>query len=250
MPEAEMDKSALRQRVFRRLRAVALRDSRFHYNFSNFIPDFQGSSQALARLMEHAVWRKANLVFITPDNCLESLRYAGLLAGKRILVTTWGILAGFVLLEPGRIPPADYLYAATLDGMEKAGRMVSLQEIQFLGKLDLLVTGASAISTSGVRIGKGHGFFDLEWAMFYAIGVADDSTPVAAVVHDVQVVHEAFVPDSYDTVCDFIFTPSQVIEVPGARKPTAGVVWSELRSGMLRSIPPLRELKAMQGGRS
>ena len=43
----------------------------------------------------------------------------------------------------------------------------------------------SAVSLDGVRFGKGHGFFDLEWGMFTELGIVDDSTPVAAVVHEV-----------------------------------------------------------------
>ena len=38
-----------------------------------------------------------------------------------------------------------------------------------LGKIDLMLTGASAVSKNGVRFGKGHGFFDLEWGMFVLI---------------------------------------------------------------------------------
>ena len=39
-----------------------------------------------------------------------------------------------------------------------------------------MVTGASAVSLDGVRFGKGHGFFDLEWGMFTDMGIVDDDT--------------------------------------------------------------------------
>jgi len=43
-----------------------------------------------------------------------------------------------------------------------------------------------------------------------------------------------------------IVTPTRVIRVAGAHKPTHGVLWERLEAGMLESIPPLRELKDMQ----
>jgi 5-formyltetrahydrofolate cyclo-ligase len=50
--------------------------------------------------------------------------------------------------------------------LEHFGRPIALAELPALGKFDVMVTGASAVSTNGVRFGKGHGFFDLEWGMF------------------------------------------------------------------------------------
>ncbi len=68
--------------------------------------------------------------------------------------------------------------------MEQLGRPISLEQILGRGRFDLMVTGASAVSVNGVRFGKGHGYFDLEWGMFTDIGVADERSPVIAVVHD------------------------------------------------------------------
>ena len=64
-------KSAVRERVFAELRKVALPDSRFHFDFGEFIADFQGSEAANARLMAHRFYRDARCLFITPDNCLK-----------------------------------------------------------------------------------------------------------------------------------------------------------------------------------
>lgn len=245
-----MKKDDVRKAVFERLRrGIALPDSRFHMRLSEFIPDFVGSKQALKRLVEHETWNEASFVFITPDNCLEALRLQAFQEGKIVLVSTYGIKRGFVLLNSQRIPLDRRLYAASLDGMEREGISVSLSEIQSLGKkLDLLVTGTSAVTKSGLRVGKGHGYFDLEWAMFFATGIVNVQTSVAAVVHDCQVVDDEFTPDSFDTVCDWIFTPTREIVVSNPHKPTIGVVWEQLRPGMLRAIPPLRELRMLQKG--
>jgi 5-formyltetrahydrofolate cyclo-ligase len=50
-------KSSVRERVFTELRKVALPDSRFHYDFGEFIADFVGSDQAIDALMGHRFYR-------------------------------------------------------------------------------------------------------------------------------------------------------------------------------------------------
>ena len=75
-------KSTVRERVFSELRKVAYPDSRFHYDFGEFITDFQGSSAATDRLMAHRFYQQSQCLFITPDNCLEELRYRTLQDGN------------------------------------------------------------------------------------------------------------------------------------------------------------------------
>ncbi|KAB2571582.1 hypothetical protein DBV05_g9768 [Lasiodiplodia theobromae] len=246
-------KAAIRARIWTKLRDVALPDSRFDYDFSSFIADFSGSSAATDLLLAEPWWRAARLVFITPDNCLEELRARALAQGKTVLATTYAIRRGFVVVGPedverdGRGP----WYAATLDGMEKVGRRVGLEEIMGQRwKVDVMVTGTGAVGDSGVRFGKGHGFFDLEWAMLYSVGAVDmGATTVVGVVHDCQVVGRDEVelrPDVFDTVCDVVVTPTRVMRVEAAVKPAVGILWERLAAGMEESIPPLRELREMQ----
>jgi len=239
------DKSQARHEVWEALREVARPDSRFHFDFGEFIPDFEGSERALANLLALSLYADSNLIFITPDNCLEELRAQALRDGKTILVPTYGIRRGFVKLSPDDVPQGHEVYASWLDGMEHFGQRVSLHEIEQLGPLDFLVTGGSVISQQGVRFGKGHGYFDLEWAMMYTVGVATAATPVIAFVHDCQVADIELEPSPFDTVCDIIVTPSRVIQVQDANKPTVGIVWEKLAPGMLEDIPPLQELKQL-----
>lgn len=242
-------KSTVRERVFTELRKVARPDSRFHFDFAEFIADFEGSEAANERLMAHRHYRDARCIFITPDNCLEQLRHRALLDGKRVLMTTYSIKRGFWLLDAASIPPDRLLYAATLDGMERHGRPVTLAQIRAeLPAVDYMVTGTGAINEAGVRFGKGHGFFDAEWGMLYRIGRIDTRTPTAAVVHDCQVLRERLYPEVFDTVADAIFTPTRTIEVDAPHKPTCGIVWDLLDPAMLETIPPLQELRAMEAG--
>ena len=240
-------KGSVRERVFQELRRVALPDSRFHYDFAEFIADFQGSEAAAQRLMAHPVWQRSQVVFITPDNCLEWLRWQALRQGKRVLITTYSIKRGFWLLDPAQIPADRLLYAATLDGMERHGTPLTLAQIRAeLPRLDCMITGTGAINEEGVRFGKGHGFFDAEWGMLYRIGVIDTTTPAIALVHDCQVLRETLHPEVFDTVADLIFTPTRTIEVHHPHKPTCGIVWDLLDPVMYDTIPPLQELRAME----
>ena len=66
--------------------------------------------------------------------------------------------------------------------------------------------------TSGLRIGKGEGFADLEWAMMSSMGAVNDNTVVVATCHDCQVLD---LPESlfgpHDLTVDYILTPTQVL---------------------------------------
>jgi 5-formyltetrahydrofolate cyclo-ligase len=239
-------KSDVRERVFRELRKVAFADSRFHFDFGEFITDFVGSDSAVARLVSHRFYRDSKVIFITPDNCIEQLRFQALRDGKTILMTTYSIRRGFWVLDPARIPRELYLYASTLDGMERMGTPVTLAEISSMAPLDYMVTGTGAINEEGIRFGKGHGFFDVEWGMLYKIGKITQSTPAAAVVHDCQILTEKLKPEVFDTVVDVVFTPTRTIEVPNAQKPALGILWDVLDPKMYDSIPPLQELKQME----
>lgn len=274
-------KSDVRARIWTQLRQVAVPDSRFHYDFGEYITDFEGSAAATARLEALPCYNNADVaatttttkdgnaknnktttvaIFITPDNCLEDLRRHALLAGRPVLVTTYGIRRGFWLLDPAAIVAAGWRdrlggpgggggdgwawYAATLDGMERVGRRVSLADLVAEGiEIPIMVTGTGAINTRGIRFGKGHGFFDLEWGMLYSVGAITTETVAIGVVHDCQLLEEDLMPDVFDTVCDYVITPTRVVEVQGAQKPTCGILYDRLQPGMLEDIPPLAELK-------
>jgi 5-formyltetrahydrofolate cyclo-ligase len=243
-----MNKTTLvRQKIWGRLRDVALPDSRFHLNFAEVIPDFQDSARALDRLAELPCYDGARHVFITPDNCLAELRTRLLKAGKSMVVSTYGIYRGFILLTPDMVPAGQEEFAGWLDGLEHFGRPVSLAQVADLGRFDFMATGASAVARNGVRFGKGHGFFDMEWGMFTDIGIVDEQTPVIAVVHDVQVVEERLTPSPTDIIVDYICTPGALYEIPRELPRPRGIHWDLVDDATLEATPPLRELQQMRG---
>jgi len=238
-----MKKDYIREKVWKELIKYAKPDSRFHFNFAEFIPDFEGSEKCVEKIRMLDIYKNAKLIFITPDNCLERLREVCLRDNKPFIMPTYGIRRGFVYLSRELVPLGMEEYASTLDGAERFGKYVSLADIMKLGKIDFLVTGASVVDVNGVRYGKGHGYFDLEWAMLREIGVVDDNTPIIAVVHDCQVIDENIEASSYDTIVDYIITPTKIIKVKRKMNKPQGIDWEKLPKEMLDEIPPLQELK-------
>jgi 5-formyltetrahydrofolate cyclo-ligase len=238
--------TVIRQQIWEKLRPVAKPDSRFHLDFAEFIPDFIGSERAVERVMDQPFYR-GRYVFVTPDNGLADLRRRMLEDDKTLVVSTYGIYRGFMLLDPSTIPAGQLPFAASLDGMELFGTPISLAALTSRGPFDFMVTGASAVSLNGVRFGKGHGFFDLEWGMFTDVGIAHENTSVTAVVHDVQVVEENLIPSETDILVDHIATPERFITASRAPRPH-GIKWNLLSPQQLAATPPLQELRAMRGG--
>lgn len=237
----------VRQRIWEKLAAVARPDTRFHLNFAEVIPDFEGAEAATDRIEALPVYRDSQLAFVTPDNSLVELRRRMIAAGKPFVVSTYNIRRGFRLMAPGSVPKGEERYAAWLDGIEHFGQPVTLEQISRLGRFDFLATGASAVSIDGIRFGKGHGFFDLEWGMFTDIGLASDATPVIAAVHDVQVVEDKLPASETDIVVDLIATPSRMIELPRTARRPRGIKWDLITAELIEATPPLKELARMRG---
>ena len=240
-------KDVIREKVWKKLIRVAKPDSRFHWNFAEFIPDFEGSDKCAKSVREMEVYKNSRILFITPDNCLQKLREYAILDNKVFIMPTYGIKRGFLLLSRDLVPVGKEDFASTLDGADIFGKPVTLRDIVEMGRVDLLVTGASVVNLQGIRYGKGHGYFDLEWAMLREIGVVDDKTPIIAVVHDCQVVEEPIDASPYDTIVDYIVTPSKVIRVKRIAPKPKGIDWSKIPPDFLEEIPPIKELKMLKG---
>jgi len=236
------NKFKLRQKVWAELRQVARPDSRFHWNFEEFVPDFEGSEQCASAIRNMACYQNSRVIFIAPDNSLTLLRQCSIEDRKTLIVATHGIVRGFMVIEPGQVPPGNEQLAATLDGMEYFARPISLEEIKALAAIDLLVTGVSLVTKHGVRWGKGHGYFDLEWAMFRELGLVDEDTPVIAVGHDCQMVSTDVEPAVFDTLADIIVTPTQVIEVVRSHRKPEHILWDYLSPELYEQVPTLQTL--------
>ena len=237
----------IRKKVWKNLSKVAQPDTRFHLNFAEYIPDFQGSREATENILNLKEYKDCKYAFVTPDNCLTGVRKQMIDNEIPYVMSTYGIYRGFVLVEPKNVPQGSSLYAAWLDGAEHFGNYIKLYEIKNRQKFDLLITGASAVSKNGVRFGKGHGFFDLEWGMFSEIGVVDESTKIVALVHDCQFVQEDLNPNKTDILVDFIVTPTVVHSVQKRGARPKGIHWELLEDTQIENTPPIKELMQWRG---
>ena len=91
------------KKVWEKLKGIALPDSRFHLNFEEYIPDFKDSSEACNQIVKSKEYKKSKFLFITPDNCLTTTREQAIKDGKNIIVSTYGIYRGFILITKNMI---------------------------------------------------------------------------------------------------------------------------------------------------
>lgn len=231
--------------VWDRLLNVAKPDSRFDLDLSRFVPDFTGRERCDELLRELPAYTAARTVFLAPDNSLEEARRRALADGKRIIVPSYGLRRGLIALDPAALGAADYRLAATLDGMEQLGQHLSLADVRDLGRVDLVVSGAVAVTRRGLHFGGGDGFFDLEWGLLRHCALVTSRTPVVVVVHGCQVLDADIRPGPHDAVADTVITPDGTVSCsPPLAKPD-GIFWDEMRGTWANSdIPYVRDLVA------
>jgi 5-formyltetrahydrofolate cyclo-ligase len=225
------------------LARVAVPDSRWHLDVTSFVPDFVGSARCHERVRALDSYQRADTLFVAPDNSLERLRRLALDDGKTVLVPTYGMRRGIVALQPESVPPGARELAATLDGLERCGDTLSLDALRAVGRVDLLVTGATAVTRSGLHIGGGQAYLDLEWGILTELGLASQETLVAAVVHPVQVVTAPLRPRRFDLPIDIVVTPEEVLETGGEFPRPHGVSWRALSPELLETIAYLAEME-------
>jgi 5-formyltetrahydrofolate cyclo-ligase len=234
---------------------IAYPDAVFDLQLDHYITNFQGFETATQRLIELPEWKAAHRVFITPDNSTQLLREYAIRQEKEMIMTTFGIRRGSVLVTRRQVPQGQEEYASSLVGMEKYGRRLStINDLEMTGPLDLMVTGALAVSrVHGGRAGKGAGWFDAEWGIWGSLHLVHPHTPVICIVHDCQVVPETFSLDSWDCKMNIIVTPGCVIRPEPSQQPL-GILWDQINSPQqskwVTAIPYMLELYQRQFGQA
>jgi 5-formyltetrahydrofolate cyclo-ligase len=243
-----VDKRAQARAIVRaRLVQVARADSRFDLDIAQFVPDFDGSDRCHDAVRALDEWRSARTVFVAPDNSLEELRRLALDDGKAILVPTYGMRRGFVLLHPEDIAPADRRFAASLDGTERLGQVLTLDELVALDPIDIVVTGATAVTLTGAHVGGGQAYLDLEWGILAELGLAGAATPTVCIVHDCQVLGTEVVPGPFDVTIDIVITPTVVHPTQCSWRRPAGLDWQRLDVDLLHRFAYLADLHERRG---
>ncbi|MCJ8009564.1 5-formyltetrahydrofolate cyclo-ligase [Lederbergia wuyishanensis] len=245
-----MNSEEARKQVWEGLRKYGKPDSRFHWDFAEFIADYEGSDKGAEIIRQQPEYQNATVLFITPDNNMRKLREYAFQDNKVVIMTTYGIRRGFQVIRPGIVPEGKEEVASTLDGIEDYLSPITLQEIKDeFDYIELLFTGGSAMTPEGLRFGKGHGYFDLEWAMLWEMKIVNSDSIVYGLGHDCQIVDADIEPSVFDTLVDYIVTPTSITKTERVlEKPTCGIIWDMLEYGMFDNIPPLQELYKIKNG--
>ncbi len=187
---------------------------------------------------------------MNPDSPQRPVRRAALSQGKLLLMPTPRIRRGFLLLDPSRIPARSISWASTIKGAFKLGTpLATLDKLtSTVDRVDFIVEGSVAVSIHGDRLGKGHGYGDLEWGILSELGLVSEDTPIATTVHDLQVYRDQLPQDKHDVPVDLIATPTRLIQAVDRRPKPRGIYWDQLDATKLNEIPILKELAVERNG--
>jgi 5-formyltetrahydrofolate cyclo-ligase len=232
------DKQGFRERVWAGLQQAGA--ARFP-GARGRIPNFTGAEAAAARLAGLPEWERAAALKANPDSPQLPVRTRALVDGKIVYMAVPRLRADkpFFALDPARLE-VPVRTAASIVGSASAGIPVSFGQMH---PIDLIVCGTVAVNPDGVRIGKGGGYSDLEFALATEAGLIGPETVVATTVHHLQVLDEALPETDHDFRVDLIVTPDGTIRCPRGRRPP-GIIWEHLDEEKIAAIPALAARRA------
>jgi 5-formyltetrahydrofolate cyclo-ligase len=191
------------------------------------IPNFRGAEQAAARLAELAEWESAHVVKANPDAPQLPVRRRARMDGKTLYMAVPRLAAEKPFVEVRGDP--------TIRRALKEGRPVSLNELE---PVDLIVCGTVAVNRQGVRVGKGGGFSDLEFALLAERRLVGVHTTIVTTVHPLQLLDERLPETDHDFRVDMIVTPNEVVRTRRRRRPP-GILADHLDAEKRAAIPVL-----------
>jgi len=208
------------------------------------IPNFTGAEAAASRLGTTEEFSAAGVLKSNPDLPQLPVRTLALQEGKLVYVAVPRLAADapFLALDPDRLSTLPRR-AASIRGAAAEGIPTALSA---MAPIDLIVCGTVAVNRAGVRIGKGGGFSDLEFALTRQAGLIGERTWVATTVHPVQVLDEDLPETEHDFRVDLVVTPDEVIRTrsgTGLRGPP-GILWEHLDEEKIAAIPVLDNLRS------
>lgn len=231
------DKAAAREAVWSAL--TRERAARFPFPVRGRIPNFAGAREAAARLLAHPAFAKVRVIKVNPDSAQRWVRQGALARGITVVTPTPRLKGAFRVLDPARIPKDRHAEAASIKRGGRWGRDVALSD---LPRIDLVVMGSVAVTAKGARVGKGHGYADLEYGILRALG--NPRVPVATSVHELQILG-GFPTEAHDLPVSIIATPERIIEVIRPPRAPSGIDWKRLPPEALAEMPILEDLRRL-----
>lgn len=210
---ARRDKQRIREQVW----AALERHRVVEPGVAGHIPAFAGADAAAARLAELPAWRATSTVKANPDRAQLPVRVMALTAGKTVYmaVPNLATIKPFYRLDPTALPmpPAE---AAAHHAAATFAPTVSPSDMP---PIDLVVCGSVAVNPSGVRVGKGAGYSDIELALLADEGLIGPHTTIVTTVHPLQVVNGDLPEAEHDFRVDFVVTQEGIISCPPSTRP-------------------------------
>ncbi len=204
------------------------------------IPNFTGAEKCAELLRDLPEWRSARVIKSNPDSPQRHIRWAALKEGKIVYMAVPRLAEPkpFLKLDPKGL--GNKLYeASSIKGAFRHGHPVALEKMK---TIDLVVCGSVAVNHEGVRIGKGEGYSELEFALLVSAGRLRRNVPVLTSVHPLQVVDQSLERRQHDFQVDIILNPEKVIRCPKDNKRPKGIYWGELSEEKRKAIPVLQKL--------
>jgi 5-formyltetrahydrofolate cyclo-ligase len=229
------DKASARKAVWDAL--TESKAARFPFPVHGRIPNFKGAEEAAARLFDHPLFRRAKVIKVNPDSPQRWVRKLALERGITVITPTPRLKGAFRKLDPAKIPRKHYDAAATLKRGAAWAKEVALDA---LPRIDAVVMGSVAVTRAGRRLGKGHGYADLEYALLRELG--NPAVPVATTVHRLQIL-QSFPTEAHDLPVSLIATPEELIEVASPAAAPSGIDWERLPEEAFTEMPVLGELR-------
>ena len=144
-------------------------------------------SKAAARLTELPEWQAARVVKSNPDARQLPVRRRARKDGKTLYKAVPRLADERPFVEVTGDP--------TIRRAMTEGKPRALDELE---PAELIVCGTVAVHRQGVRIGKGGGFSDLEFALLVERGLVGRDTTIVTTVHDLQVLDEQLPETRHD----------------------------------------------------
>jgi len=187
------NKQEVREYVWNLLekKKVALFPNRGH------IPNFKGVEKTIEKIKNIELWKKAKIIFISPDTPQRYLIKHALNEKKLVIMATPRLRKGFAIVNS---------YGNSLREILQNSKIVGYD----IPKPDLIIIGSVAVDKKGNRIGKGGGFGDREIEI---INSKFGKVKVITNVHDLQVFDDfSYFMEKHDHKVDIIVTPTRIIE--------------------------------------
>ncbi|MEM2912464.1 MAG: 5-formyltetrahydrofolate cyclo-ligase [Candidatus Bathyarchaeia archaeon] len=195
------EKQRLREKIWREMEKFGV--AAFPLPCKGRIPNFIGAEAAADKLRQLEEWKRAKVIFVNPDSPQRKVRENALKDGKILIMASPRLKRGFIVIEPAKTKGKER-FASTIKGAFKFG-----VETQSFPKPDLIVEGSVAVDIKGHRLGKGHGYGDIEIEI---LEKRFGRIPVVTTVHDLQVVEN--VPfEEKDRKVSIIVTPTKIIRI-------------------------------------